>query len=146
MVLQIFIGSVMILANVLAAGLAAWIMEWGFSRLHGWLLREPHRPKLLMVLLVVSLWAMGVVTVGVWLWAICFRLLGVFHTMEAAVYFSLTSYTTLGYGDVILPKDWRILGAMTGAGGFLNFGILAAMLVEALRHVRLSQLQAYRGK
>lgn len=135
----------MILANVLFAGLAAGVMEWAFLRTHGWLLRKPYRPKLLLVLVLMALWAMAVVTVGVWFWALCYLLLGVFHTMEAAVYFSLVSYTTLGYGDVILPQEWRILGGMTGAGGFLNFGLLAAMLVEALRQVRVNQMEALRN-
>src|SRR5438128_2676306 len=27
---------------------------------------------------------------------------------ETAFYFSLTSYTTVGYGDVVLPADWRL--------------------------------------
>ncbi|SOC14179.1 ion channel [Rhodobacter maris] len=144
MFLQILIGSGMILGNVLVAGLAAWLMEWAFLRWHGWLMRRPYRPKLLIVLLLITFWAMAVVTVGVWFWALCYRVLGVFHSMEAAVYFSLVSYTTLGYGDVILPQEWRILGGMTGAGGFLNFGILAAMLVEALRQVRVNQIEALR--
>jgi hypothetical protein len=144
MFLQIFIGSAIMLVTVTLAGLGAWVMEWTFSQVHFWLLREPHRPKLLVVVLVVALWALTVVTLGVWIWAGFYRMLGVFPTMESAVYFSLVSYTTLGYGDVILPLKWRILGGMTGASGFLNFGLMTAMLVEALRHVRLGQLQAHR--
>lgn len=145
MFLQIFIGSVMMLLTVSIAGGAAWVMEWAFSQVHFWLLREPHRPKLLVLVVVVAFWALTVVTMGVWVWATLYWLIGAFPTMETAVYFSLVSYTTLGYGDVILPQQWRILGGMTGAGGFLNFGLMTAMLVEALRHVRLSQLQAHRG-
>lgn len=144
MFLQIFIGSALMLVTVTLAGMAAWVMEWSFSKVHFWLLREPHRPKLLLVVVVVALWALTMVTMGVWIWAGFYYELGVFPTLETAVYFSLVSYTTLGYGDVILPNEWRILGGMTGAGGFLNFGLMTAMLVEALRHVRLGQLQAHR--
>lgn len=144
MFLQIFIGSAIMMVTVTLAGIAAWIMEWAFSKVHFWLLREPHRPKLLVVVVVVALWALTVVTMGGWIWAGFYRALGVFPTLETAVYFSLVSYTTLGYGDVILPNQWRILGGMTGASGFLNFGLMTAMLVEALRHVRLGQLQAHR--
>lgn len=146
MILQIAIGSIMMVATVIFAGLSAWSMELLFSRSHNWLMREPHRPKLMLVVLLTALWALLMVTAGVWLWAICFRVLGIFITMEAAVYFALVSYTTLGYGDILLTHEWRILGGMAAANGLLNIGLLTALLVEALRHVRLSQLEARRAQ
>jgi len=146
MFLQIFVGSVMMVLTVVIAGLSAWAMEWAFARSHFWLLREPHRPKLMLVVLITAIWALAMVTAGVWLWAFCFRLLGIFITMEAAVYFALVSYTTLGYGDILLTHEWRILGGMAAANGLLNIGLLTAMLVEALRHVRIGQLQAHRSQ
>ncbi len=146
MVLQILIGSLMMVLTVVIAGLSAWGMEWAFARAHYWLLREPHRPKLMRVVLITALWALLMVTAGVWLWAFCFRMLGVFLTMEAAVYFSLVSYTTLGYGDILITHEWRILGGMAAANGLLNIGLLTALLVEALRHVRLGQLQSGRNR
>ena len=146
MVLQLFIGSLMMILTVIIAGMSAWMMEWAFARSHFWLLREPHRPKLMLVVLIAAFWALAMVTVGVWIWALCFRSLGIFVTMEAAVYFALVSYTTLGYGDILLTHEWRILGGMAAANGLLNIGLLTALLVEALRHVRLSQLQAHRAR
>ncbi len=56
------------------------------------------------------------------------------------------SFTTLGYGDLVLPQDWRLLGGMCGANGFMIFGFVIAMLVEALRHVRLGQIEGRRRK
>lgn len=143
---QLLIGSGMMLLTVIVAGLSAWAMEWAFARSHFWLLRDPHRPKLMLVVLLTALWALAMVTAGVWLWAACFRALGIFLTWEAAVYFSLVSYTTLGYGDILLTHEWRILGGMAAANGLLNIGLLTAMLVEALRHVRLGQMQAHRNR
>ena len=143
---QILIGSAMMLLTVVVAGLSAWLMEWAFAKSHFWLLRDPHRPKLMLVVLITALWALLMVTAGVWLWAFCFRMLGVFLTMEAAVYFSLVSYTTLGRGDILLTHEWRILGGMAAANGLLNIGLLTALLVEALRHVRLGQLQSGRNR
>ncbi|MGD9916912.1 MAG: ion channel [Paenirhodobacter sp.] len=143
---QILIGSAMMLLTVVVAGLSAWLMEWAFAKSHFWLLRDPHRPKLMLVVLITALWALAMVTAGVWLWAACFRFLGIFITWEAAVYFALVSYTTLGYGDILLTHEWRILGGMAAANGLLNIGLLTAMLVEALRHVRLGQLQAHRNR
>jgi hypothetical protein len=67
-------------------------------------------------------------------------------TLEEAVYFALVSYTTLGFGDVVLSREWRILSGMVGANGFLNFGLLTAVMVEALRHTRLGQHEARRKR
>jgi hypothetical protein len=63
----------------------------------------------------------------------------VFPTMEEAVYYSLVAYTTLGLGDVVVPKDQRLLGGMTGANGFLMFGLMTAMLTDTLRQMRRVQ-------
>ena len=67
-------------------------------------------------------------------------MLGLFDALEPAVYFALVSFTTLGYGDLLLPDGWRLLGGMAAANGFMTFGILIASLVEALRHVRVAQI------
>jgi hypothetical protein len=41
---------------------------------------------------------------------------------ESALYFSISTYTTIGYGDVVLPIGWRLLGAIEGVTGVLMFG------------------------
>lgn len=50
-------------------------------------------------------------TVNVWIWASVFYALGAFDNFEPALYFTLTSFTTLGFGDLTLGPDWRLLGA-----------------------------------
>lgn len=144
MFLQIAIGSGLMMLSLAVGGLGILAMEMGFSYSHLWLIREPHRPKLLLVMLGVSLVVLGIITAGVWIWALAFYLLGIFVTLEASVYFSLVSFTTLGFGDVLLPQDWRLLSGMAAANGLLNFGLLTALLVEALRHVRLGQMNAHK--
>jgi hypothetical protein len=42
---------------------------------------------------------------------------------EAAFYFSGTTYTTVGYGDVALAKPWRLLGPLEGLIGILMCGL-----------------------
>ncbi|MFN4192786.1 MAG: potassium channel family protein [Tabrizicola sp.] len=121
--------------------IAALLLEVGFRRLHPWLIAEPQRPKLLVLLVGVGMWVLAVVTVGVWSWATTLRVVGAFATQEEAVYFALESFTTLGLGDVVPASEWRILAAMTAVNGFLGFGLLTALLVEALRQVRLAQLE-----
>lgn len=140
MFIQILIGSILLLLTIGIAGVSFWMMEQTLFRLRLWLLRPPHRPKLMVVLWLSSLWILIQMTIGVWLWAFAFLGLGVFATLEEAVYFSLVAFTTLGFGDVLLPVEWRLLSGMAAANGLLNIGVVTAFLVEGLRQVRLQQL------
>ena len=145
MLIQIALGTVVLMVNILVAALAALVLEVAFRRWHPWLVSAPQRPKLLLMLVCVGIWVLGVVTVCVWVWAMALWTLGAFPTIEAAVYFSLVAFSTLGLGDVVAPQEWRILSVMAAVNGFLSFGLLTALMVEALRQVRLSQLEQRRG-
>ena len=68
-------------------------------------------------------------TVQTWIWAFSFILLGVLKDMGDAIYFSLVTYTTVGYGDVTVDKGFRIFAAMASVTGLLNFGLSTAFLV-----------------
>jgi hypothetical protein len=96
------------------------------------------------MLVCVGIWILGVVTICVWIWALSLWSLGAFPTVEASVYFSLVAFSTLGLGDIVAPQEWRILSVMAAVNGFLSFGLLTALMVEALRQVRLAQLELRR--
>lgn len=144
MLTQIAIGTALLTINISLAAIAAMMLEVIFQKSHPWLMREPHRPKLVLLVAGVSLWLLGVITLGVWVWAGAFLWLGAFSTLEQAVYFSIVAYTTLGLGDTLLPQDWRILAGMEAANGFINFGLLCALFIEALRQIRLNQVELRR--
>lgn len=141
---QIALGTGVMMVSILIGALSALLMEMGFARWHSWLMREPHRPKIILMVLVASLWVVATTTAGVWLWALVYDALGVFPTLEESLYFSIVSYTTLGYGDVILPHEWRILSGMTATNGFLNFGLMTALMIEAFRLIRIGQVRRTR--
>jgi voltage-gated potassium channel Kch len=65
-------------------------------------------------------------------WALFFVLAGALPDLETAAYFSLTSYTTVGYGDVVLPEPWRLLGPLEAAVGILMLGWSTGILVAAI--------------
>ncbi len=137
---ELIIGTAVILASIVLAAIGFWLAEGMVARMTPWLLREPHRPKLTLVLVLAVLMILGVFTATVWLWAFTFLWLDLFNTLEGAVYFAIVAFTTLGFGDVLLDPGWRILGGMTAANGLLNMGLYTAMLVELLRSVRSNQL------
>jgi voltage-gated potassium channel len=68
-------------------------------------------------------------------WALFLLLAGALPDLESAAYFSLTSYTTVGYGDVIVVKPWRMLGPLEAAVGVLMLGWSTGVLVAAIGRV-----------
>jgi voltage-gated potassium channel len=79
--------------------------------------------------LVVRLTAAVIVLHGVLIvfWASCYRRL-CFSSWESALYFSASSYATVGYGDVVLPSNWRMLGPLESIIGVLMCGISVSVL------------------
>jgi len=144
MFIQIVFGSLLIIVTIMIAGASYLVMEALFVRYHAWLVRRPHAPKQMLVLCVTALWILALVTISVWIWAIAFRVLGIFSTFEAALYFALVSFTTLGFGDVLLPQDWRLLSGLIAANGLMNFGLSTAIMIEVMRQLRINQLDAVR--
>lgn len=138
---QLFIGTVLIMTTVVIAALGYWALETVVTAGGKWLIRRPHSPKLAIVLFGAVLMVLVVLTLSVWLWALAFLSLGVFVALEPSIYFSIVVFTTLGFGDVLLPLEWRILGGLAAANGLLNMGLYTALLVEVLRRVRTSQVR-----
>jgi hypothetical protein len=93
--------------------------------------------ELLMARLVGALLLLHLLEAAVW--ALFFVLVGGLPDFESAAYFSLASYTTVGYGDVVLPEPWRLLGPIEAAVGVLmlgwSTGILVAVIGVVYRHL-----------
>lgn len=140
MILQIAIGSALIVASTLIAAAGFIAIELTMTRCRGWLLRPPHAAKLLFLLSASVAWILLIVTVAVWMWALAFLALKVFVTLEASVYFSIVSFTTLGFGDILLPQEWRLLAGMSAVNGLLMIGMQTAMMIEIVRRVRSIQI------
>ncbi len=51
-----------------------------------------------------------------------------FRSWESCIYFSAASYSTVGYGDVLLPHVWRLLGPVEGIAGVLMSGLSVSLL------------------
>ena len=55
--------------------------------------------------------------IGLWAWL--FKWLGQFEDFETAFYHSAVNFSSLGYGDIVMQEEWRLLGAMEAGGGIL---------------------------
>jgi hypothetical protein len=68
-------------------------------------------------------------------WAICYQWVGCLPDFETAFYYSATSYSTVGYGDVVPEGKWRVLGAMEAVTGILMFGWSTGVLFSVVNHL-----------
>lgn len=73
----------------------------------------------------------------IWLWAGIYCWLGLFEDFEAALYFSTSTYVTIGYGDVVLPQGSRILGSIEGASGIILIGWSTAFFFSIVDRLKL---------
>lgn len=73
----------------------------------------------------------------IWIWAAIYQLLGAFTDFEHALYFSTSTYVTIGYGDVVLPPGLRILGAIEGASGIILIGWSTAFFFSIVDRMKL---------
>ena len=101
-------------------------------------MKERHsRIRPIALLLVALLWILFVLTLSIWCWAAVYFAIGLFDRLEPALYFAIVSFTTVGYGDVVLSENWRLLAGMTATNGLLIFGLFTAYLVEILDLIRV---------
>jgi len=73
----------------------------------------------------------------IWIWAGIYQLLGAFTDFEHALYFSTSTYVTIGYGDIVLPPGLRILGAIEGASGIILIGWSTAFFFSIVDRMKL---------
>lgn len=123
------LGAAFLLMTVtlwLECGGVAWLIIWTRQAVAGGIHKlGPLRSAALVVRVTTAIMALH--GLQVLLWAGCYRWLCL-PSWESALYFSATSYTTVGYGDIILPLKWRMLGPIESILGVLMCGLSVSLL------------------
>jgi hypothetical protein len=136
MIANFLLSAVMVGSTVLIHFTGLVLLLW-LLRHRGHRLR-PHESALRQgaAIVIVVLGLVGIHTIEIWLYAAVYLAVGALPDFEAALYFSTTSFTTIGYGDVVLAPSWRLFGAIEGANGLLLFGWSTAFLISLTRQLR----------
>jgi hypothetical protein len=131
---QIVLGSAMIVATTLIQGI---FTMFGIELLRDHLARQPTKSLVRATLKLAAfvLWLFLATITEVWTWAILYLALGAIGSFEQAVYFSTVTFTTLGFGDIILDERWRLLSSFEAANGLLMFGWSTALVFVAVKWV-----------
>jgi hypothetical protein len=131
------VASVMVTLTVLISFWGFLGLTWAMQRSHRQL--QPHagkgRAALLVLLVVFGIFALH--TVQIWLYALLYLGLGELGTFEEALYFSTTTFASVGFGDVVLSPRWRMISAIEAANGLILFAWSTAFLLTVTSRLRL---------
>lgn len=77
--------------------------------------------------------------VEIWFYAVVFLVLGALKDFDTALYFSTSTFSSLGYGDVVLLPRWRILGAIEAPNGLILIAWSTAFLLSLMNRMRIME-------
>jgi voltage-gated potassium channel Kch len=139
--IQLLICSAMlVIACVVQLGLTTLIAEWTHHpSLMNWCAAKGSR-RALAVLVGAKLVVLALLSY-ILMWALLFSGLGLLPNLETSFYFSGITFTTVGYGDEILPTCWRLLSVGLAVNGVLMAGWSTALLVYIVQRSMELRLQ-----
>ena len=85
-----------------------------------------------------TIWLFLAVVIEAGLWATLYLfnpLITALPDLETAFYFSMVTFTTLGFGDVVLTGQWRTLASIQAANGVIIFGWTTALIFYFIQHI-----------
>jgi len=107
--------------------LCVTVHSFGLTLAFHWLRSQPATAELSFwrttwLLIRVAGWTLLLHLVEIVFWAACYVWTGSMPDAQTAGYFSAVTYTTTGYGDVVLPPAWRLVGGVEALTGILMCG------------------------
>jgi hypothetical protein len=116
-----------------------------------WALRRLRRLPLpanrfwpsLRLFIIVAIWIVLLHLLEIFAWAWLYLWRGAMADLATSLYFSAVTYTTTGYGDVLLPAGWRLVGGIEALTGILMCGWSTAFFFAIVN--RLSGSDAVRA-
>ncbi|HVO61760.1 MAG TPA: potassium channel family protein [Terriglobales bacterium] len=118
----VFVLLTLCLQCVGVAALVTWLRKILTREVHN--LRMSYAAALVMQAAIAIIILQGL---AILLWAGCYRWL-CFSSWQSAFYYSASSYSTVGYGDLVIPAQWRLLGPLESITGVLMCGISVSLL------------------
>ena len=136
MTLKIFLVGLpaMLLCLIVQSAVTFWCVRYyvrqSVQPRSRWALLPGLRP---LVVAMLVLMCGNLLQIG--LWALLFVSLGEFSELYEAIHHSAVNFTSLGYGDFVMTKDWKLLGPLEAVNGVLMLGMTAAALMAILQHM-----------
>ena len=125
------LGSLLIATTVLIHTIGLIVLTRSMLSIIDWFRLHRHAFGKIIAMIATVLCLFFIHTIEVWTWALAYLELDVVETLTDALYFSTVTFSTVGYGDVLPPLDWRLFCSLEGVNGFLLIGWSTAYLVSA---------------
>jgi len=135
MLANIALGSILIVLTTAVHAVAMSVLLWQLRRTHAssWGARSSLTRVTLIAGAVVFLFLASFVEVLIW--SATYLASGALSEVEPAIYFSMVSFTSLGYGDIVLPPEWRLLSSFESANGIVMFGWTTALIFALVQRL-----------
>ncbi len=137
MLTAILVGSLLVGVTVSVHGLGTTVLLTNLQRLgisHG----EATELQRFLIVSGTAAFLLVLHVLEVVLWALAYLLLPQINevvTLEEAAYFSIVTFSTLGYGDIIVEGEWRILSGIEAINGILVIGWSTALLFAVVENL-----------
>ncbi len=131
MLLNIIVGLIVIVVTVVIQGYGTMYWVRRYDQKRGAQTKKYLRQKGVQLLISTSVFLIFIHLVQAAIWALVYRLLpGVieFETFEKSMYFSLVTFTTLGYGEITIASGNRILAGLEAINGITLIGWSTAFM------------------
>ncbi len=125
---------VMLLCLVLQVTFTFWAVRY-YLRASGTITAAAGTRVQIRPLLLVMLILTGGNLLQITLWGALFLALGEFTEFYEAVYHSAVNFASLGYGDIVMSKSWKLLGPLEAVNGVLMIGMSGAALMAVLQQL-----------
>ena len=131
MIANLVFGALVVSLNVIVHTVGLVLLSRWMPTIVRWFRLHRHSLGKTVAMVTTVLGLFAVHSVEVWIWAFAHLATGVVNGLEDAVYFSTVTFSTLGYGDIIPSREWRVFAAIEGMNGFILIGWSIAYLVAA---------------
>ncbi len=130
---QLLLGSALIIINaVFHVSCLVWLAGV-LKRIGASTTFSANKRGMNFLLGVAVLGLIAIHTTSAWAWAGVYYTLGEFTEFSRALYFSVVTSTTLGYGDITLAERWQLFASFEAMGGLILFGVSTAFLLGVMR-------------
>lgn len=138
------LSVILISAALVAATVVAHVegLSLVLRSLTKWGAVQPARAQPTAWLLIRVTWLLVLIHLAeITVWALFYLWRGCLPDAQSALYFSGATYTTVGYGDLVLPNRWRLLGPVEGLTGILMCGLSASLFFAIVTKFYMSPLE-----
>jgi hypothetical protein len=121
MLIEILIAGGLVVVTVVIHAVGLDVLLRAMIRSHA--LATSGFWRITRVMIGLTCWLILIHLVEISIWGLFYFWQGCLPDAESAFYFSGVTYTTVGYGELVLPKPWRVLAPLEALTGILMCGL-----------------------